>query len=108
VRGRFGAPGRRCVANAFIEPGDAAALPVQAELEVSYFDGDDRSGERTASFETPHGTKPGKWATIQAGGVSGTGTRSVSIGLVGIKPFRAEKLGVCFDNVMLKLTHLEP
>lgn len=78
----------------------------QAELEVSFFDTDDCSGERAGYFETPPSSMLDEWTTIQAGGVALDGTRSVSLALVGLKPSGATQLDVYFDNVMLKVKEL--
>jgi hypothetical protein len=87
-------------ANALVVSASAKA-PAQAELEVSFFDAEDCAGQATGQFFTPP-SAASAWTTIQAGGVSGLATKSASVALVGIKPYRAEALGVCFDNVMLK------
>jgi hypothetical protein len=81
--------------------------PIQAELEVSFFDSEDCSGPATGQFFTPP-SEAGQWATIQAGGVSSLTTHSASVSLVGVKPYRAEALGICFDNVMLKAKAKSP
>ena len=88
-------------ANARIAEGATAEDAAQAELEVSFFDGEDCSGEPNGHFFTPPAAADA-WVTIQAGGLSGPGTTSASIALVGIKPYRADALSVCFDNVMVK------
>lgn len=98
-------PGRQIViayANAIVDAmGGAADQTSQAELEVSFFDSDDCSGAPTGQFSTPTSAAP-TWATIQAGGVSPSTTASASVALAGVKPLRADKLSICFDNVMLK------
>lgn len=91
-------------ANAFVQPsGDGETLP-SAQLQVSFFQGDDCSGDGDGFFEAPPTTAVGGWAVVQAGGLSGAGTRSTSLSLVGIKAPSAAMIEVYFDNVMLK-TH---
>jgi hypothetical protein len=88
-------------ANAWVE---ASAIddPARAELQVSYFAAEDCSGTATGYFVTPPSAAQETWVTIQAGGVTGAGTQSVSVELVGLKPNRAQSLKACFDNVMVK------
>jgi len=88
-------------ANAAVAPGTGSTQAVEAELEVSFFDGEDCAGQSTGQFATPPTSAAG-WATIQAGTLSGAATTSASVALVGVKPFRADALSVCFDNVMVK------
>jgi hypothetical protein len=87
-------------ANAFVDSG-SDATPAQAELEVSFFESADCSGERTRYFETPANAATGAWTTIQAGGLSKATTSSVSIALLGFKAASASELIVYFDNLML-------
>jgi len=89
-------------ASAFVEPIDDVDDQPQAELEVTFFDGDDCSAESGGFFETPPSTVAGGWATVQAGGLSPDTTNSVGIALVGIKAPSSAELHVYFDNVMLK------
>jgi hypothetical protein len=89
-------------ANAFVETGVHSSDLGLAELEVSFFDSEDCTGQRSGYFETPTSPGSGKWTTIHAGGVPGAATKSVAIALAGLKAYRAEKLDICFDNVMLK------
>jgi len=88
-------------ANALVGSPAGAADPAQAELEVSLFDAEDCTGQPTAQFFTPP-SGASSWAIIQAGTLSGPSTASASVALVGLKPYRAEELSVCFDNVMVK------
>jgi hypothetical protein len=88
-------------ANASVTSGDSADDGSQAQLEISFFDGADCQGAPNGNFFTPPSTASA-WSTIQAGGVSGAATVSALVSLVGLKPYRAETLSVCFDNVMLK------
>jgi hypothetical protein len=88
-------------ANALVDAPSAAGTPAQAELEVSFFDSEDCTGGPTGQFFTPP-SPAAAWSTIQAGGLSGPATRSASLALVGLKPYRADQLRVCFDNVMLE------
>lgn len=78
----------------------------RAELETSFFDTDDCSGERTGYFKTPTSSVVNGWTTLQAGGVSLEGTRSATIALVAVKPDGATELDVYFDNVMFKTKSL--
>jgi hypothetical protein len=94
-------------ANALVDNGGAAANSAQAELEVSFFDAEDCSGVSTGQFSTPP-SDASTWATIQAGALDGPATTSALVALVGIKPFRAEALSVCFDNVMVKAKPASP
>jgi len=89
-------------ANAWVEPGDDPEDPPQAELEVTFFQGENCSGVSDGYFTTPRGDDSDAWTTIQAGGLSKDTTQSVSVALVGVKPDSSSKLGVYFDNVMLK------
>jgi hypothetical protein len=79
----------------------AASGMGQAQVEVSFFSGDDCEGEPISYFSTPPSTAADTWVTIQAGGVSGAATKSALVALVGIKPNRAAALEACFDNVMV-------
>jgi hypothetical protein len=76
--------------------------PAQAELEVSFYDSEDCSGERSRYFETPPDAVADAWVTIQAGALSRATSRSASIALVGLKAASASELDIYFDNVMLK------
>jgi hypothetical protein len=89
-------------ANALVEASAGMRDPSRAELEVSFFDSDDCAGERTGYYDTPPSQSVGEWVTIQAGGVSAVRTRSLAVALAGLKPNRAEKLQICFDNILLK------
>ena len=89
-------------ANAFIPAASDAAGASQAQLEVSYFDADDCSGDRAGFFETPPSTLVYSWLIVQAGGVSLPSTRSLSMALVGLKSAAGTGVDVSFDNVMLK------
>jgi hypothetical protein len=89
-------------ANAFVPRASDAAGAGQAQLEVSYFDAADCSGERAGFFETPVSTAVDAWVIVQAGGVSLAGTRSVLVTLVGLKSTTGTGVDVYFDNVMLK------
>jgi hypothetical protein len=86
-------------ANAFVA--DEAELG-QAQLEASFFETEDCSGERAGYYKTPPSTVSNAWTVIQAGGLSLDLTRSVSLALVGLKADGADELDVYFDNVMLK------
>ena len=88
-------------ANALVMSDEPADDGSQAQLEISFFDGDGCQGAQNGNFFTPP-SAASAWSTIQAGGVSGPATTSVLVSLVGLKPYRAETLSVCFDNVMLK------
>jgi hypothetical protein len=74
----------------------------QAELEVSFFETTDCSGDRAGFFETPASTVINSWTVVQAGAPSLDGTRSVSLALVGLKPATNPSIQVYFDNVMLQ------
>lgn len=92
-------------ANAFVErPVGAGA--VRAQLEVSYFESTDCSGDRSGYFETPENGATDTWTTIQAGGIANEATRSVAIALIGSKVAEVPSLSVYFDNVMLKAEEL--
>lgn len=96
--------GKRLVvayASAFLEPGDDDAR-AQALLVVSYFRTSDCSGMRDGFFETPPTGVSDAWITVQAGGVCGPTTASVSIALVAVKPSTATQVTAYFDNVMLR------
>ncbi len=71
-------------------------------LEVSFFSTVDCTGKRDGFFETPPSSESDAWTTVQAGGVSGPNTASVSVGLVGVNPRPPADLTVYFDNVMLR------
>ena len=89
-------------ANARVEASTGGGDSAQAELEVSFFDGATCDGTATSYFSTPPSTAVGVWVTVQAGGVTGLATKSALVALVGVKPYRADSLSACFDNVMLK------
>jgi len=95
-------------ANAFVEAsdGDEDDAPSQALLAVSYFHTSDCSDIRDGFFETPPTAVVGSWTTVQAGGVSGPTTASVSIALAGMKATAATDVTVYFDNVMLRAEEL--
>jgi hypothetical protein len=95
-------------ASAFVEPTEDAGDPVRAQLEVNFFEGEDCAGRSDGFFETPASSRMGEWTTIQAGGVSRSSTRSLSIALVGVKAASGSELAVYFDNVMLKANALKP
>jgi hypothetical protein len=95
-------------ASAFVEPTEDSDDPVRGQLEVNFFEGEDCAGVSDGFFETPVTSRMGEWTTIQAGGVSRSSTRSVSIALVGVQAASAAELTVYFDNVMLKANALEP
>jgi len=101
--------GKRLViayANAFVVAASSGGSTGQAELEISFFESVDCSGDRFGYFETPPSSLPDEWATIQAGGVAPDGTRSVSLALVGLKASGTTPFEVYFDNVMLKAKEL--
>lgn len=88
-------------ASAFaVSESDEAAA--EGLLEVSFFGTDDCSGKRDGFFETPPSSVSDAWTTVQAGGVSGPSTASVSVGLVGVNPRPPAELAVYFDNIMLR------
>ncbi len=89
-------------ANARVEASAGSTQAAHALLDVSYFDAEDCTGTSTGHFVTPPHAAGNAWGTIQAGGVTEAATRAVLVELVGIKPFRANSLSVCFDNVMVK------
>ena len=89
-------------ANARVEASAAGGDTAQAELQVSFFDREGCVDKSSGYFTTPPSTAVGEWVTIQAGGVSGSATKSALVELVGVKPYRADSLSACFDNVMLK------
>jgi len=89
-------------ASAYVEPSDDPDQTPQAELEVTFFQGEGCSGTSDGYFETPPSKDAGTWDTVQAGGLSKETTQSVAIALVGIKPDAVKELDVSFDNVMLK------
>jgi len=89
-------------ASAWVEPSDDSEDPPQAELEVTFFQGEGCSGVSDGYFETPPSADSSAWTTIQAGGQSMETTQSVSVALVGVKPSSASELNIYFDNVMLK------
>ena len=89
-------------ANARVEASAAGGDAAQAELQVSFFDREGCVDKSNGYFTTPPSTAVGEWVTIQAGGVSGSATKSALVELVGVKPYRADSLSACFDNVMLK------
>lgn len=78
----------------------------QAELQVTFFDGPDCSGESGGFFETPPSTVAGGWTTVQAGGISPDTTSSLGIALVGIKAPSSAELDVYFDDILLKARSL--
>jgi len=88
-------------ANASVARSSGSGPSAEAELEVSFFDSEGCAGQPTGQFATPPSSTAG-WATIQAGSLSGAATTSASVALVGVKPFRADALSVCFDNIMVK------
>lgn len=101
--------GKRLViayANAFVVAASTGASTGQAELEISFFESVDCSGDRFGYFETPPSALPDEWTTIQAGGVAPDATRSVSLALVGLKASATTPFEVYFDNVMLKAKEL--
>lgn len=89
-------------ANAFVPAASDAAGAGQAQLEVSYFDAEDCSGDRAGFFETPPSALVDSWVIVQAGGVSLASTRSISVALVGLRSTTGAGVDVSFDNVMLK------
>lgn len=76
----------------------------RAQLEASFFDTPDCSGERSRYFETPPSQLVDTWATVQAGGLAPLGSRSVSLALVGLNLDAPQAFAAYFDNVMLKTT----
>lgn len=95
-------------ANAFVAAPTDATSAGHAQLEVSYFDAQDCSGDRTGFFETPTSAAVDAWVIVQAGGVSLAGTRSALVALIGLKPTTGAEVDVYFDNVMLKTQALSP
>lgn len=93
-------------ASAFVVPLDGEGDEPQAAVAVTFFNGDDCSGDSGGSFETPPSTVAGGWTTVQAGGVSAETTTSVGVALVGIKATSSDELRVYFDNIMLKAQSL--
>jgi hypothetical protein len=89
-------------ANALVEASDAGDEQAQAELEVTFVDGDDCNGTSSGYFETPPTTVTGGWTVVQAGALAPASTHSVAVALVGIKAPDAADLSVYFDNVMVK------
>lgn len=101
--------GRKLViayANAFVVEASNEEHPLQAQLAVSFYAQASCAGEATGFFETPPSTESARWVTVQAGGLSDEGSRSMSIALVGVKPSSEAKLEAYFDNVMLKAQEL--
>jgi hypothetical protein len=97
--------GRKLViayANAFVAEASDDEHPLQAQLAVSFYAEASCAGEATGFFETPPSTASATWITVQAGGLSDEGSRSMSISLVGVKPSAEAKLEAYFDNIMLK------
>ena len=88
-------------ANGLIAEPAATEKKAEIQLEVVFFDAEDCTGTATHHFITPTSDSD-SWVTIQAGGVSAASTKSASIALVLIKPYRAPEVSACFDNVMLK------
>jgi hypothetical protein len=89
-------------ANAFVEASNDSDEPAQAELELTFVDGDDCSGATSGYFETPPTRVTGGWAVVQAGALAPASTHSVAVALVGIKAPDAGDLAVYFDNIMVK------
>lgn len=88
-------------ANAFVEVSVDGDEQAEAELEVTFVDGDDCNGTTSGYFETPPTSVTGGWTVVQAGALAPASTRSVSVALVGVKAPDAT-LSVYFDNVMVK------
>jgi len=89
-------------ASALVDAGADSEDPPEAELEVTFFQGDDCSGASDGYFETPPSAATDAWVTIQAGNLSKDTTRSVSVALVGVSADATAEFDVYFDNVMLK------
>ncbi len=89
-------------ANARVEKALPGTQTTHAELEVTYFDNADCSGNSTGYFATPPSEGSDAWVIVQAGGVPGPKTAAVSVALVGIRPDATNQQSICFDNLMLK------
>lgn len=92
-------------ANVYVATADGDEDPPAAELEVSFFDAKDCSGTPNHRFETPPSASVDEWLVVQAGQVTNSTTRSVSLSLLGWRT-QGSGLDVYFDNVMLKVQDL--
>lgn len=92
-------------ANVYVATEEGDDDPAAAVLEVSFFDAKDCSGTPSNRFETPPSASVDEWVVVQAGQVTSSTTRSLSLSLLGWRT-RGSGLDVYFDNVMLKVQDL--